>query len=119
VFEPAIKDGKPVPVALDLVVSFRIYSKRTSQTGPQQATEKKPDERILPGPYTARASVQQQAPQQDQPQPAPTAQPDSSQPPAQPPSADPSAQPAQAQPQQPQPDQPQPAPQQTPPPNPQ
>ena len=31
VFQPAVKDGKPVPVALDLVVSFRIYSKRTSE----------------------------------------------------------------------------------------
>ena len=31
IFQPAEKDGKPVPVALDLVVSFRIYSKRTSQ----------------------------------------------------------------------------------------
>ena len=30
-FQPAMKDGKPVPVALDVVVSFRIYSKRTSQ----------------------------------------------------------------------------------------
>ena len=120
VFQPAIKDGKPVPVALDLVVSFRIYSKRTSQTNTQQATEKKPDERILPGPYTVRALAQnvsqgpQPAPQQDQPQPAPAAQPDASQP--QPP-ADPSAQPAQSQPQQ-TPSSP-PQPQQTPPSTPQ
>ena len=31
-FQPAIKEGKPVPVWLDLVVSFRIYSKRTAET---------------------------------------------------------------------------------------
>ena len=29
-FEPALKDGKPVPVLLDLVVQFRIFSKRTA-----------------------------------------------------------------------------------------
>ena len=28
-FQPAMKDGKPVPVMLNLVVEFRIYSKRT------------------------------------------------------------------------------------------
>ena len=28
-FSPAIKDGKPVPVIIDLVVTFRIYSNRT------------------------------------------------------------------------------------------
>ena len=50
-FEPAIKDGKPVPVALDLVVSFRIYSKRTSEPAVEQATDtaSKP---VLPGPYS-------------------------------------------------------------------
>ncbi len=52
-FEPAIKDGKPVPVLLDLVVQFRIYSNRTSVVskpeGPSQA-----DERQLPGPYTVQ-----------------------------------------------------------------
>ena len=31
-FEPAVKDGKPVPVLLDLVVEFRIYSNRTAVT---------------------------------------------------------------------------------------
>ena len=54
-FEPAIKDGKPVPVVLDLIVEFRIYSRLTdraaaSPTGPQPT--------ILPGPYSV-----------DQPQP--------------------------------------------------
>jgi outer membrane biosynthesis protein TonB len=47
-FEPAIKDGKPVPVVLDLVVQFHIYSKLTSQASkPDKDT--KPS---LPGPYS-------------------------------------------------------------------
>jgi len=50
-FQPAIKEGKPVPVWLDLVVSFRIYSKRTSESGMQEVTEK-PAESNLPGPYS-------------------------------------------------------------------
>jgi hypothetical protein len=48
-FQPAIKDGKPVPVMLDLVIEFRIYSKRTNQPskpGPDDAGTK------LPGPYS-------------------------------------------------------------------
>jgi TonB family protein len=53
-FEPAIKDGKPVPVLLDLYVSFRIYSKRTSVSGKQEADNKNPVQ-PLPGPYTAQA----------------------------------------------------------------
>ncbi len=41
-FEPAIKDGKPVPVMLNLVVEFRIYSKRTAvETKP--TPDKAPD----------------------------------------------------------------------------
>lgn len=52
-FEPAIKDGKPVPVMLDLVVQFRIYSKRTAVSGPTQASDN-PQDPILPGPYTVR-----------------------------------------------------------------
>ena len=48
-FEPAIKDGKPVPVMLNLVVEFRIYSKRTAVTGnPGNA----PTAPSLPGPYS-------------------------------------------------------------------
>ncbi len=39
-FQPAIKEGKPVPVWLDLVVSFRIYSKRTAEPAMQEDTEK-------------------------------------------------------------------------------
>ncbi|MFP5248745.1 MAG: energy transducer TonB [Acidobacteriota bacterium] len=54
-FEPAIKDGRPVPVLLDLVVEFRIYSKRTAPQGlgaPEApAAEKAP---ALPGPYSAQ-----------------------------------------------------------------
>jgi outer membrane biosynthesis protein TonB len=58
-FEPAIKDGKPVPVMLDLYVSFRIYSKRTSVSAKPDA-EGKSTAPPLPGPYTAR---QRQDPQ--------------------------------------------------------
>ena len=50
-FQPAIKEGKPVPVWLDLVVSFRIYSKRTSEPGMQEDTEKSAKSN-LPGPYS-------------------------------------------------------------------
>ena len=38
-FEPAMKDGKPVPVLLDLVVQFRIYSKRTSTAAASETAE--------------------------------------------------------------------------------
>jgi len=50
-FEPAMKDGKPVPVLLDLVVQFRIYSKRTDQPAKPEveATNSGPK---LPGPYS-------------------------------------------------------------------
>ena len=47
-FEPAIKDGKPVPVVLDLVVQFHIYSKLTSQVS-KPDKDAKPS---LPGPYS-------------------------------------------------------------------
>ena len=88
-FQPAMKDGKPVPVSLDLVVSFRIYSKRTSGTRTQEAAEDKPDSRALPGPYTRQVleQVQQHEPAQQPdttkpaPEPAPT--PSQSQPTAQ------------------------------------
>jgi TonB family protein len=50
-FEPAIKDGKPVPVLLNLVVQFRIYSKRTAEAAkPGQAGQ--PAQPSLPGPYS-------------------------------------------------------------------
>jgi TonB family protein len=52
-FQPAEKDGKPVPVLLDLVVQFRIFDKRTasaSAPGPSN----KPAEPVLPGPYSVQ-----------------------------------------------------------------
>jgi outer membrane biosynthesis protein TonB len=50
-FQPATKEGKPVPVLLDLVVQFRIYSKRTAVAGTPDAADKKTGP-VLPGPYT-------------------------------------------------------------------
>lgn len=52
-FEPAIKKGKPVPVLLDLVVEFRIYSKRTAPHA-AVAPEAPPaaPQPTLPGPYS-------------------------------------------------------------------
>jgi outer membrane biosynthesis protein TonB len=50
-FQPAIKDGHPVPVLLDLVVQFRIYSKRTAvMSAPGSADQ--PAGPVLPGPYS-------------------------------------------------------------------
>jgi hypothetical protein len=52
-FSPAIKDGKPVPVMLDLVVQFRIFSERTAaQSAPETAEKDKATEPKLPGPYS-------------------------------------------------------------------
>jgi outer membrane biosynthesis protein TonB len=62
-FEPAIKGGKPVPVLLDLIVEFHIYSGLTGATGkgpaptpepkPQHdATDKPASPVVLPGPYS-------------------------------------------------------------------
>ena len=75
VFQPAVKGGKPVPVMLDLVVSFRIYSKRTSQPAPTEEASDKASQPSLPGPYTLqdekdRAAAQPQT-QTAAPQPAP------------------------------------------------
>jgi len=53
-FEPAVKDGKPVPVLLDLVVQFRIYSNRTATTSKVEQGEDKPVQPILPGPYSVQ-----------------------------------------------------------------
>jgi TonB family protein len=50
-FQPAIKDGKPVAVMLNLDVPFRIYSKRTNVHAPPESTDK-PAEPVLPGPYS-------------------------------------------------------------------
>jgi TonB family protein len=54
-FEPAVKDGKPVPVMLDLVVQFRIYSKRTAVTAPPKTEQAEaPAQPALPGPYSVQ-----------------------------------------------------------------
>jgi TonB family protein len=50
-FQPAIKDGKPVPVLLDLVVQFRIFSKRTAVVSAPEPGGKA-SEPALPGPYS-------------------------------------------------------------------
>jgi TonB family protein len=54
-FSPAILEGKPVAVLLDLNVSFRIFSKMTSMHAPPEAPDK-PAEPILPGPYSVPQS---------------------------------------------------------------
>jgi len=50
-FSPAMKDGKPVPVLLNLVVEFRIYSKRTDVVAKQAQQSTGP---TLPGPYSVQ-----------------------------------------------------------------
>lgn len=50
-FEPAIRDGKPVAVMLNLDVPFRIFSKRTNVHAPPEPADK-PAEPVLPGPYS-------------------------------------------------------------------
>lgn len=55
-FQPATKDGKPVPVLLDLVVEFRIYSKRTNVPGNPEDHNKPPSAK-LPGPYALQDSM--------------------------------------------------------------
>jgi outer membrane biosynthesis protein TonB len=52
-FEPAVKDGKPVPVMLNMVVEFRIYSKRTAVES-KPAPEQTSDAPLLPGPYSVQ-----------------------------------------------------------------
>jgi hypothetical protein len=51
-FSPAMKDGKPVPIMLDLIVEFRIYSKRTDVVS-NQAAERAAGP-VLPGPYSVQ-----------------------------------------------------------------
>ena len=53
-FQPAMKDGRPVPVLLNMLVEFRIYSKRTAVTAPPSTQPARPD---LPGPYSANRPV--------------------------------------------------------------
>jgi len=50
-FQPAMNDGKPVAVMLNLDVQFRIYSKRTDVHALPESTDK-PAEPVLPGPYS-------------------------------------------------------------------
>lgn len=52
-FQPAVKNGRAVPVLVDLVVEFRIYSDRT-EAGKPGATEPaaQPAGPVLPGPYS-------------------------------------------------------------------
>jgi hypothetical protein len=49
-FQPAVKDGHPVAVLLDLVVQFRIFSHRTATASPPKPAERSA-EAMLPGPY--------------------------------------------------------------------
>jgi len=56
-----MKDGKPAQVMLDLVVEFRIYSKRTAtgkpeaeQPAAEQPAAEKPTGPVLPGPYSVQ-----------------------------------------------------------------
>ena len=52
-FSSALKNGQPVPVMLDLVVQFRIFSKRTvASAAPETAEKDTPAAPILPGPYS-------------------------------------------------------------------
>jgi len=62
-FQPAVKDGKPVPVLVDLVVEFRIFSKRTgtaSGPGGPSAQLAQPEAPSLPGPYSAEQPAAKQ-----------------------------------------------------------
>ena len=52
-FQPAIKDGKPVAVLLDLVVQFRIFDNRTASASPPEAADT-PADPVLPGPYSVQ-----------------------------------------------------------------
>jgi hypothetical protein len=56
-FQAAMKDGKPVPVVLDLTIQFRIYSKRTAVAAnaePSSEDVAKPAAPPLPGPYSLK-----------------------------------------------------------------
>jgi TonB family protein len=67
-FEPGLKDGKPVPVMVDLTVQFRIYSKRTAVVASEAAKEAQKGPK-LPGPYSVNLPQQPQTQQPPQPQP--------------------------------------------------
>ncbi len=61
-FEPAMKAGKPVPVVVDLIVQFRIFSKTTGvSSSPQSAASlTEPEAAPLPGPYSANQPAAKQ-----------------------------------------------------------
>jgi outer membrane biosynthesis protein TonB len=59
-FQPAMKDGKPVAVMVDLVVQFRIYSKKTGNPESATASLAEPDAAPLPGPYSVNQPVAKQ-----------------------------------------------------------
>jgi TonB family protein len=58
-FQPAMKQGQPVPVLVDLTVRFRIYSKLTSTPAEAQTDAAKPQPPSLPGPDSTNTSKQQ------------------------------------------------------------
>ncbi len=52
-FAPALKNGKPVPVVLDVLVQFRIYSKATGAASAEPVSAAAtPQAAPLPGPYS-------------------------------------------------------------------
>lgn len=51
-FEPAMKDGRPVPVLLDVLVQFRIYSQRTAAAHESAAIDEAEKPATHPGPYS-------------------------------------------------------------------
>jgi Gram-negative bacterial TonB protein C-terminal len=61
-FAPALKAGKPVPVLLDLLVQFRIYSKRTGAPDQEDGAHATLGEQApsLPGPYSNNQPVRPQ-----------------------------------------------------------
>jgi TonB family protein len=61
-FQPALKGGKPVQVAVDLMVEFRIFSKRTDVAASPDTTAAIADPHgttSLPGPYSANPPPKQ------------------------------------------------------------
>jgi TonB family protein len=61
-FQPAMKNGKPVPVVVDLIVQFRIFSKKTGVSGSPEPAARlaEPEAAPLPGPYSANQPVAKQ-----------------------------------------------------------
>lgn len=52
-FQPALKNGRPVPVLVDLTVQFRIYSKVTvANPGQPVKSDTDAQKPVLPGPYS-------------------------------------------------------------------